>query len=79
MLNSGSVKKERKNPNDPARFIEKIAATDDGEAGHKIPYSSTAKQIPTTRVNKGIVENFIFTNCQRWDYNTGFVFLHFLI
>ncbi len=29
MLNSGSVKKERKNPNDPARFIGKIVATDD--------------------------------------------------
>lgn len=32
MLGSGSVKKERKNPNDPARFIGKVAATADGEA-----------------------------------------------
>lgn len=32
MLESGSVKKERKNPNDPARFIGKVAATKDGEA-----------------------------------------------
>lgn len=32
MLESGSVKKERKNPNDPARFIGKVAATADGEA-----------------------------------------------
>jgi len=32
MLDSGSVKKERKNPNDPARFIGKAAATADGEA-----------------------------------------------
>lgn len=32
MLESGSVKKERKNPNDPARFIGKAAATADGEA-----------------------------------------------
>ena len=31
MLDSGSVKKERKNPNDPARFIRKVAATTDGE------------------------------------------------
>lgn len=32
MLSSGSIKKERKNPNDPARFIGKMAVTADGEA-----------------------------------------------
>lgn len=32
MVDSGKVKKERKNPNDPARFIGKIAATKEGEA-----------------------------------------------
>ena len=32
MLESGRVKKERKNPNDPARFIGKAAVTADGEA-----------------------------------------------
>lgn len=32
MLAFGSVKKERKNPNDPARFIGKAAAATDGEA-----------------------------------------------
>lgn len=31
MLSSGKVKKERRNPNDPARFIGKIASTDEGE------------------------------------------------
>ena len=31
MLESGSTKKNRKNPNDPARFIGKIAVTKDGE------------------------------------------------
>ena len=31
MLDSGAVKKARKNPNDPARFIGKKAATEDGE------------------------------------------------
>ena len=31
MLDSGSIKKDRKNPNDPARFIGKTAATKDGE------------------------------------------------
>ncbi len=32
MLNSGSTKKNRKNPNDPARFIGTTAATKEGEA-----------------------------------------------
>lgn len=32
MLDSGSTKRNRKNPTDPARFIETIAATKDGEA-----------------------------------------------
>lgn len=31
MIDSGSVKKVRKNPNDPARFIGKTAVTEDGE------------------------------------------------
>lgn len=31
MLNSGKTKKNRKNPNDPARFIGSIAATEEGE------------------------------------------------
>ena len=32
MLDSGNTKKNRKNPNDPARFIGKLAVTEDGEA-----------------------------------------------
>ena len=32
MLDSGKAKKNRKNPNDPARFIGKIAVTKEGEA-----------------------------------------------
>lgn len=32
MITSGNTKKQRKNPNDPARFIGTIAATEDGEA-----------------------------------------------
>lgn len=32
MLDSGSAKKNRKNPNDPARFIGNMAVTEEGEA-----------------------------------------------
>ena len=31
MVAGGSLKKQRKNPNDPARFVNKIAVTEDGE------------------------------------------------
>lgn len=43
MLQSGKVKKERRNPNDPARFIAKIAVTDDGEAAKIHNYLNTEK------------------------------------
>lgn len=31
MIKSGKLKKNRRNPNDPARFVEKLAVTQDGE------------------------------------------------
>ena len=43
MLNSGKVKKERRNPNDPARFIGKIAVTEDSEAAKIKTYLDTDK------------------------------------
>lgn len=43
MIESGNVKKERKNPNDPARFIGKMAATDDGEVAKIHNYLDTDK------------------------------------
>ena len=43
MLDSGKVKKERRNPNDPARFIGKIAVTEDGEAAKIHNYLDTDK------------------------------------
>lgn len=43
MLQSGKVKKERRNPNDPARFIGKTAITEDGEAADIHHYLDTDK------------------------------------
>ena len=43
MLSTGTIKKERRNPNDPARFIGKIAATEDGEAAKIHNYLDTEK------------------------------------
>ena len=44
MLDSGNTKKNRKNPNDPARFIEKTAVTPEGEAAD-IRYSLDENKI----------------------------------
>ena len=43
MLDSGKVKKERRNPNDPARFIGKTAVTEDEEAVKIHNYLDTDK------------------------------------
>ena len=43
MLNSGKIKKERRNPNDPARFIGKTAVTEDGEIAKIENYLDTNK------------------------------------
>lgn len=44
MLSSGKHRKNRKNPNDPARFIDKTAVTDDGEIA-KILYTLDEEKI----------------------------------
>lgn len=43
MLDSGNTKKNRKNPNDPARFIGKAAATEEGEVAKIYSYLDTDK------------------------------------
>ena len=43
MLDSGKAKRSRKNPNDPGRFIGKIATTEDGEAAKIYPYLDEKK------------------------------------
>ena len=43
MLASGRIKKERRNPNDPARFIGKVAATEEGEVAEIQHYLDTDK------------------------------------
>lgn len=43
MLKSGTIKRVKKNPTDPARFIDKISATQDGEIADTYYYLSTDK------------------------------------
>ncbi len=43
LIDSGSIKRNRKNPNDPARFIGRIAITDSGETAQIHSYLDTDK------------------------------------
>lgn len=43
MVADGSMKRQRKNPNDPARFVNKVAATKDGEKAEICYYLDTDK------------------------------------
>lgn len=43
LIDSGSIKRNRRNPNDPARFIGRIAVTDSGEAAQIHSYLDTDK------------------------------------
>lgn len=43
MVNSNTVKKGRKNPNDPARFIDSVAVTKDGEVANIHHYLNESK------------------------------------
>ena len=53
MLDSGNTKKNRKNPNDPARFIEKTAVTPEGEADD-IKYSLDENKITEETLYDGL-------------------------
>ena len=45
MMASGNTKNQRKNPNDPARFISKTSVTDDGEIAEKDIYTIDYEKI----------------------------------
>lgn len=53
MLSRGKYRKSRKNPNDPARFIDKTAVTDDGEVA-KILYTLDEEKIAQEALYDGI-------------------------
>lgn len=53
MLDSGNTKKNRKNPNDPGRFIEKTAVTPEGEAAD-IKYSLDENKITEETLYDGL-------------------------
>ncbi len=53
MVANGTLKKQRKNPNDPARFVNKIAATEEGEKA-KIHYYLDLDKIAEEEMYDGL-------------------------
>lgn len=53
MVSNGTLKKQRKNPNDPARFVNKIAATEEGEKA-KIHYYLDLDKIAEEEMYDGL-------------------------
>ena len=53
MVSNGTLKKQRKNPNDPARFVNKIAATEEGEKA-KIHYYLDLDKIAEEELYDGL-------------------------
>lgn len=53
MVANGTLKKQRKNPNDPARFVNKIAATEEGEKA-KIHYYLDLDKIAEEELYDGL-------------------------
>lgn len=83
LLETGAkIKKERKNPNDPARFIKKTSITADGEVAEKDIYELNHEKIEqeamydgfyavTTDI-EGDVEEIIKINQRRWQIEECF-------
>ena len=53
MVANGSLKKQRKNPNDPARFVNKVAVTNEGEKA-KIHYYLDTDKIAEEEMYDGL-------------------------
>lgn len=54
MIETGNTKKQRKNPNDPARFIEKTSVTEDGEIAEKDIFELDLEKIAEEKKYDGL-------------------------
>lgn len=80
--NGEKIKKTRKNPNDPARFITKTTTTKDGEAAEIISYFLNEEEIKKEEMYDGFyavitnldkdVEEIININKRRWQIEECF-------
>jgi len=82
MIESGKLKKNRTNPNDPARLISKISVTDNGEVASNEVYSLDKERIEQEAMYDGFygittnlednVEDIIKANEKRWEIEESF-------
>lgn len=83
MIEKGTKKKTYSNPNDPARFIRKIAVTDDGEAASKTQYSLNGEKIDEEKMYDGYyaictnlveesVKEILSISERRWEIEESF-------
>lgn len=83
MIKSGNIKKDRKNPNDPARFITKYALTSNGEVAEETLYELDENKIAEEALFDGFyavctdlvcdsVKDILSISEQRWEIEECF-------
>ena len=83
MIRDGSIKKQRRNPNDPARFIKIEAATKDGEIADKKSVSIDIEKVENEALYDGFyavctdlvnddVEDILAVSEGRWEIEESF-------
>ena len=83
MVENGAKKKSYSNPNDPSRFVRKVAVTDDGEAAGKTQYSLNEEKIEEERMYDGYyavctnlveddVKDILSVSERRWEIEESF-------
>ena len=83
MVENGVRKKSYSNPNDPSRFVRKVAVTDDGEAAGNTQYSLNEEKIEEERMYDGYyavctnlveddVKDILSVSERRWEIEESF-------
>ena len=83
MVENGSARKTHSNPNDPARFVRKVAVTEDGEAADKTQYSLNEDKIAEEKMYDGYyavctnlvddsVKDILSVSERRWEIEESF-------
>jgi transposase len=83
MVKSGNVKKQRKNPNDPSRFLKVTSTTSDGEVAEEKSYSIDQEKVDNEAMYDGYyavctdlvdddIKDILTVSEGRWDIEESF-------
>lgn len=83
LIAKGSARKTHSNPNDPARFVRKVAVTEDGEAADRTQYSLNEDKIAEEKMYDGYyavctnlvddsVKDILSVSERRWEIEESF-------